>query len=141
MIKKINHKGYEYMCFYKDRKQYYPSVHRLVAEAFIPKVKGKEQINHIDGNKRNNCVTNLEWCTGEENIQHAMKTGLLNIIGGDNGKARKVLQLDIEGNVLRKFNSMAEAGRFLGVEGKPTGISKVCLGNKKTAYGHKWRYA
>ena len=76
----------------------------------------------------------------KENIQHAMKTGLLNIIGGDNGKARKVLQLDIEGNVLRKFNSMAEAGRFLGVEGKPTGISKVCLGNKKTAYGYKWKY-
>lgn len=51
-------------------------VHRIVAEAFIPKVDGKPYINHKDGNPINNSVDNLEWCTQKENVNHALKTGL-----------------------------------------------------------------
>ena len=140
LVKKVNRRGYEYVCFYKMNKQYYPSIHRLVAEAFIPNPEHKEQVNHIDGNKRNNCVSNLEWCTQSENIRHAMKTGLLNITGSNNGSSRKVQQLDLKGNVLRKFDTIVEAGRYVGVKGKPTGITRVCRGKKKTAYGYKWAY-
>lgn len=51
-------------------------VHRLVASAFIPKVEGKNVVNHKDGNPLNNNVENLEWCTQQENVLHAIKTGL-----------------------------------------------------------------
>lgn len=58
----------------ESRKMY--AVHRLVAEAFLPNPQNLPQINHIDGNKDNNCVENLEWCDNGYNQRHALSTGL-----------------------------------------------------------------
>jgi predicted transcriptional regulator len=65
-------KGYSVVSI--DGKNEY--VHRLVAEKYLKKVEGKSEINHKDGNKKNNDITNLEWCTSHENKQHAQDTGL-----------------------------------------------------------------
>lgn len=66
-------KGYLRVPLFKDGKRKWHKVHRLVAQAFIPNPDNKPQVNHIDGNKQNNSVTNLEWVTDEENKLHRKK--------------------------------------------------------------------
>lgn len=70
--------GYYNVGLCKNNKRSCRKVHRLVAEAFIPNEEGKPQVNHKDGNKRNNNVENLEWVTSRENLVHALDTGLRN---------------------------------------------------------------
>ena len=78
--------GYERVVLTKDgiRKTY--SVHKLVALAFIPNPENKTTINHIDGNKRNNNVSNLEWATEKENQKHKWKNGFANYNRDERGR-------------------------------------------------------
>ena len=69
-----NVKGYPTVCLQNKTTK---PIHRLVAETFIPNPDNKPQVNHIDGNKENNHVSNLEWVTNEENKQHAVENNLL----------------------------------------------------------------
>ena len=82
----IDKYGYERVVLTKDgiRKTY--SVHKLVALAFIPNPENKTTINHIDGNKRNNNVLNLEWATEKENQNHKWKNGLANYNRDERGR-------------------------------------------------------
>lgn len=74
----ISNKGYEYVQLFIKDKSHNVSVHHAVASAFLPNPDAKPTVNHIDGNKQNNFVGNLEWSTYSENLKHAHKTGLAN---------------------------------------------------------------
>lgn len=125
-------------------------VHRLIAKAFIKNEHNKPFINHKDGNKLNNSIDNLEWCTQAENNRHAKLNNLLNpakgekhykfgVFGGDNFLSKKVVKMDMCGNVLALFNSMTEAAED--VNTNKAVISRACSGKLKTARGYIWKCA
>jgi hypothetical protein len=89
MSSPINRKGYPKLSLYGDNgKRVNYEVHALVARAFVPNPENKPCVNHIDGNKANNHVSNLEWCTWLENMEHARKTGLIKHKGEAHRNAR-----------------------------------------------------
>lgn len=81
--------GYYFVTLHKDNEGGKPRrVHRLIAEAFIPNPEGKPCINHINGNRSDYSIENLEWCNHQENMEHAFATGLANNTGERNGMAK-----------------------------------------------------
>lgn len=136
-----NHKGYPIVYLSKDAKQKTISVHRLMAKAFIPNPLNKPQVNHIDGVKTNNIVSNLEWCTNQENQEHAVLLKLNDHTKYDSGKPKRaVLKVDqITGEVLGRYGSIAEASRAIGHRSK-SNIGTCCRGLKKSVGGYKWIY-
>ena len=91
-----DNKGYGRVELWKNNKGRKFRVHRLVAEAFIPNPLGKEQVNHIDGNKKNNCVSNLEWVSPKENIRHAIENNLSSIKYGSKNLSSKLKEEDVK---------------------------------------------
>ena len=91
-------------------------VHRLVAETFVDNIENKKDVNHIDGNKSNNNIHNLEWCTRSENIKHAFANGLKTItqkqIDGVKSRFSKRV-LDTKTGII--YNSLKEASVDLGI--------------------------
>lgn len=83
--------GYLRVCL--SGKHY--SVHRLVAESFIPKIENKTYINHLDGNKSNNLASNLEWCTAKENSNHKFANGLHIPLKGERHNKAKLSEMDV----------------------------------------------
>ena len=120
---KVNDNGY--IRVYIQNKTY--ALHRLVALTFIENPESKEQVNHIDGNKLNNVVTNLEWNTCSENNLHKFQIGL------GNNFTRKITQYDLQMNKIKDFNSIIEAAKELNI-GK-SNIRGVLTNNRKTAGG------
>lgn len=102
-------------------------IHRLVAEAFIPRILGKDTVNHIDGNKANNNVNNLEWANRHEQLDHAYKLGLKVAQKGDkncNAKltAEQVRSIRAEYKPYTKGQSTVALGRKYGVTNRVIGL-------------------
>lgn len=95
-------------------------VHRLVADAFIHNPEKKPQVNHIDGDKTNNNVNNLEWNTQSENQNHAVKTGLKKVFAGENNHSSKLTMVqvrEIRASYIKKYGAIAELARKYNVSG------------------------
>ena len=134
----VNNYGYLTVLLYKNCKQTRKTVHRIVAEAFLPNPNCLPQINHIDENKKNNDVSNLEWCDALYNNQcYARNHPNLNRTG--KRSKHKVLQLTLDGEVVKEWKNSRTI--FVETEMSDWSISQCCRGIWKTAYGYKWQYA
>lgn len=106
------------------------ALHRLIASTFIINLQDKPAVNHIDGNKLNNCVENLEWVTIKENNQHNHNVGIIKLF------KRQIAQYDLQLNELKRFNSIKEAMDELQIGT----IKKVLYNKQKTAGGFIFKY-
>lgn len=131
MTQFVNRGGYKFVFLFNSKTNTRFLIHRLVATAFLENKMQSETVNHIDGNKTNNHISNLEWCTRLENIQHAIDTGLINF------NRKKIVQL-FNGVVVAEYNSVSEVetNGF-----KRPGVSNCLIGARKTYKGFQWKYA
>lgn len=128
--------GYYYICVREGKHCHHVRIHRLVAQAFIPNPKGLPQINHIDGNKSNNVVSNLEWISCKENIKHGFENNLYKHKGYS---PTKIKQYDVNGNFVKLWDKMRDVEKEYNVS--HTALRFCCLGKIKTCAGYVWRYA
>ena len=123
----------------KDCKYTSFNVHRLVAEHFLEKTAEQTEVNHKDGDKKNNNVENLEWVTQKENLIHAMEQ-LNHYPFGKPNRRVKCINPETD-EVVQEFYSLAEAARSIGKTSARVGITACCNGLQNSAYGYKWQYA
>ncbi len=142
IIKQILRKdGYYFVNLSKNGKVKTAKVHRLIAETFLKNDKNYNIINHKDGNKKNNNITNLEWCSCSHNNKEAYRLGLRKptiLKGALNGSSKSVLQYDTSNNFIKKWSCIKEASKELKI--KDSNISLVCKGKRNKAGGYKWKY-
>ena len=121
--------GYMFVGLYHDNIRNFFKLHRLVAQAFIPNLYNKPQVNHLDENKKNNCVDNLEWATAKENSNYGTRNERL---------SRKILQYSKSGDFIREWPSALEVERIFGIAN--SNIISCCKGRYKSAGGFVWKY-
>ena len=127
-----NKAGYKKISLYNKTRKCY-SVHRLVAETFIPNPENLPCVNHKDENKSNNCVDNLEWCTVEYNNTYGTRLERMS-----RTRSKTIIQLSLEGDFIREWDSASEVARVLGYN--QSNICSCCNNKRKTAAGYKWKY-
>lgn len=132
---KTDRYGYKVAKLTKHGKRQWITVHRLVAMAFIPPFNG-EQVNHIDANKTNNNVDNLEWCSNLENIRHARRLGLFRNAEIASANRRKpVYCISKNSGLILYFNSLTEAGTALNTSAGSVG--SVLDSSKHSIHGYR----
>ena len=140
--------GYLYVSLSNIKTKNVP-VHRLVATAFISNPNNYKIVNHKDGDKLNNCVDNLEWCTQKFNVDHAWRNGLMKPAKGNKsgmfGKkgrnhpiSKAVYKCDLNGKILEKYDTVKEASESINV--KMSNISSCCHKKQQTSGGYRWRF-
>lgn len=126
---------YDCVTYTPESRQEHVYIHRLLAEAFVPNPDNKPDVNHIDGNGKNNELSNLEWVTSKENIEHAYKTGLINKTQYDRSC---VICESPTGNPKRVCDKCApKVNRAKSIEKKIEKIKKKYAGVEKEKLTHR----
>ena len=126
-----SYQGYLVVNLYKNKKTYCKTIHRLVAEAFLPHPDNLPQVNHKDENKMNNCVENLEWCNAKYNTNYGTRNKNIS-----KKNMRPVIQI-FKGKIINVYNSMLDAEK---IGFKHSGISECCNNKIKLYKGYEWQY-
>lgn len=131
-----NQDGYFEVCLANNGKNVYRRVCRLVAIAFIPNPNNLPQVNHIDENKQNDKVYNLEWCSSKYNVNHgtAIKRSRQSYKSKSHKNWRKVICLN-DGKVYASVTLCAKA-----YDGTPWGVHSICKGTRKTHRGKTFEF-
>lgn len=139
ILKQNNSKGYNFVRLYKNKKAKNFTIHKLVALTFLSNEFHYKEINHIDGNKLNNCVNNLEWCSKSHNIRHAFIMGLNKARKGNkNEKSIKIIQYDKNMNKIKLWDCISDVERKLNIN--HSSIIRCAKYKQETAGGYRWRY-
>ena len=139
---RFNGKGIEVYCGTLGGKNKYKlfRVHKAVADTFLPNPENKPYVVHLNGDKGDNRLDNLERMTSEESVAYNYETGKMYPPSQDHLK-KPVAMIDIDtGEQLREFSSAGEAGEFLGDKSYRKHISQVCNGLRYSAYGYVWKH-
>lgn len=131
----MNMCGYPMVTLCVGQKKKFCSIHRLVAKSFIKNNKKYREVNHIDGDKTNNNVENLQWCTSSQNQLHAYDIGIQKR-GKDSQYAKPVLQYSLKGEFIKKWECTKDAAEKLGLN--YIAIINNTLGKSKTSQGFIW---
>ena len=141
-----NRHGYLIINLMIDGKRVGMSVHKAVARTFLPETYAPGlQVNHKDGNKLNNSVENLEWVTGQANIDHAKEVLGVFVTGKNHCKAVPVSAYDKQtGELKMEFGSMIDAAKYIAedsqrIESAKHMIASVVHGRKKSYKGYVWK--
>lgn len=126
--------GYMQVGLRKNNHYCSKTVHRFVAQAFIPNPENKTQVNHIDGDKTNNNVNNLEWVTASENAQHKFKVLKYKNPGAP---SKKIVQLK-NNKVVAEYDGACDAHRKTGIS--QGNITSCCRGIRNNAGQYQWKY-
>ena len=125
--------GYKIVGLHKNRQRTAYRVHRLVALAFVPNEQGKPQVNHINGDKSDNRASNLEWCTGSENMKHAYSNGLQQINTEAANRAKRILTDD----QVNRIRDLLASGLSTREVARVCGVGKTLVSNIKQNKAYK----
>lgn len=119
--------GYYKITLWKNNVYKKYSIHKLVAEAFIPNPNNCQYINHKNEIKTDNKIENLEWCTAKYNVNYSKRK-----------LCKPILQYDLDDNFIKEWESAMEIERSLGFNNSQ--INKCCKGFYEKAHGYKWNF-